>query len=329
MLLMRPGESFVANKIVERIVEIYGNRHPTSSELVSRRNSLERVLCADIPDCTVRRGLKKSLSNGGGRTAAGLMLYEPRPVQRGERTLIGAYNYTIILKPSEAWMVTSIEPAATQAHLFQRIVERSNSKLPSLAHIQERLSDVWIPLMWMRSRRVLSGRGFIPHEFMTPWDNGLLFGKVEKIDDLPAWAANPLVYIVRAGSPQRYSPPDFYSEADKRVNAFTHTFVGSAELRPHQIILRDRLRDFTFSHQKVIEYLKLSWMIAVGYNNPFTEEITRIFQLEPPTESRLSRALSDIESIVDSDFWREEAAFSARNQRRYQTEAVTRSSSTF
>ena len=158
------------------------------------------------------------------------------------RTFLGAYSYTIILKPSEAWLVTSIEPAATQPHLFQRLIERSTQAVESFAEVQEKLSDVWIALMWMRSRRVLSGRGFFPHEFMTPWEDGLLFGKVEKLVGLPVGSTQPLVYVVNAGPAQRHYLPDFYLEGDKRVNVFTHTFVGPSELRPHQIALRDMNR---------------------------------------------------------------------------------------
>jgi hypothetical protein len=93
-------------------------------------------------------------------------------------------------------------------HLFQRIIERSGQAVDSFAEVLERLSDVWLALMWMRSHRILSGRGFIPHEFMTPWENGLLFGKVEKLVGLPD--AKPLVYIVRSGPAQRGYLPDLY-----------------------------------------------------------------------------------------------------------------------
>jgi len=232
MLLRRPRESLVANKEVGRIVEMYGDRHPTSGELVSRCNALEDLLRVDIPDLAVRRGFKRSLSKVGNRMSAGLMVYEPRAVEQGGRTLLGAYSYTIILKSSEAWVVVSIEPAVTQSHLFQRIIERSSRPVASFAEVQVALSDVWIALMWMRSRRVLSGRGFIPHEFMTPWEDGLLFGKVEKLTGLADGATEPLVYVVRAGPPQRHFLPDFYSGGGERVNAFTHTFVGPLSFDP-------------------------------------------------------------------------------------------------
>jgi hypothetical protein len=324
MLSRRPGASLVADKVVRRVVEVYGDRHPTAAELASRRNVLEDILRADLPDLTVRRGFKKSLPRDGDRTSAGLMVYEPRAVERDGRTFLGAYNYAIVLKPSEASIISSIEPAVTQSHLFQRIIERSGKTIDSFADVQERLSDVWLVLLWMRSRRILSGRGFIPHEFMTPWDDGLLFGKVEKIDGLAEAAAAPLVYVARVGPPQRDYLPDFYAEEGQRVNAFTHTFVGPAELRSHQIVLRNRLSQFVSSNRKVVEHLKLTWKIAAGHDNPFTREIMQVFRFDHPTPAELSKALSEIEAIVDSDHWRMEAAFSARSQNRHQADAAAR-----
>ena len=252
------------------------------------------------------------------------MIYEPRAAERDGRVLLGAYNYTIILKPSKAWIVSSIEPALTQSHLFQRIIERSSETIDSFAEVQARLSDIWFALLWMRSRRVLSGRGFIPHEFMTPWEHGLLFGKVEKLEGLPEGAAAPLVYVVRTGSPERHYLPDFYAEGQNRVNVFTHTFVGPGELRPHQIVLRDQLTRFVSSNRKVIEHLKLTWKIAAESDNPFTDEIMKVFRFDRPTSTELSKALSDIEAIVDSEDWRTEAAFSARSQSRHQADAIGR-----
>jgi hypothetical protein len=251
------------------------------------------------------------------------MIYEPRAFEQDGRVLLGAYNYTIILKPSRAWIVVSIEPALTQSHLFQRLIERSSETIDSFAKVQERLSDVWFAMMWMRSHRVLSGRGFIPHEFMTPWEGGLLFGKVEKVEGLPE-AAAPLVYVVRKGPPERHYLPDFYAEGRNRVNVFTHTFVGPGELRPHQIVLRDQLTRFVSSNRKVIEHLKLTWKIAAGSDNPFTAEIMKVFRFDRPTSTELSEALSEIEAIVDSEDWHTEAAFSARSQRRHQAHAIAR-----
>jgi hypothetical protein len=174
MLSRGPGASLVADKVVARVVEVYGDRHPTAAQLVSRSKVLEDILRGDIPDLTVQHGFRRSVSRDGDRKSAGLMIYEPRAIERDGRLFLGAYNYTIILKPSKAWIVSSIEPAVTQSHLFQRIIERSSETIDSFAGVQGRLSDVWFALMWMRSRRVLSGRGFIPHEFMTPWEDGLL-----------------------------------------------------------------------------------------------------------------------------------------------------------
>jgi hypothetical protein len=325
MLLRRPGDSLPADKVVQRIVEVYSDRHPTPAELALHCAALEEILRADLPDLTVRRGFKKSLSRDGGRASAGLMVYEPRVAERDGRTFLGAHNYTIILKPSEVWVVASIEPAITQSHLFQRIVERSSEAVESFAEVQERLSDVWIPLMWMRSRRVLSGRGFIPHQFMTPWEDGMLFGKVEKLVGLPVGSAQPLVYVLKAAEqPQRHHLPDFYSEMNSRVNAFTHTFVGPTELRPHQIALRDQLRRFVSSNRKAIEHLKLTWKVAAGSDSPFTDEIMRVFRFERPTPSQFAKALSEIESIVDSEQWRTEAAHSGHSQRRHQADAAAR-----
>jgi len=291
---------------------------------MSRRNTLEKILRSDIPDVTVRRGFRKSLSKFKNRNAAGLMLYEPRPYRDGKRTLIGAYSYTLVLKPSEIWLLASTEPAMTQSHLFERIFERSGESDVGIAGIQETLSDIWLPLMWMRSRRVLAGRGFIPHEFMTPWNGGLFFGKMEKVEKLPEGLASPTVHVVtsKTKGTLSYILPDLYGEGDKRSLAFTNTFVDSTKLQPHQIALRDRLMDFVVVHRRVIDYLKLTWMVAAGNGNPFTRDIMEIFRFESPAADRIGAALSDMEEIVDCDEWRREAEFSARSRVRHQADAV-------
>jgi hypothetical protein len=99
--VQRPSGSFVADRVMARVVEVYGDHHPLATELATRRNTLEKILRSDIPDVIVRRGFKKSLSRDMSRNAAGLMLYEPRPSKVENRTLVGAYSYTIVLKPLE------------------------------------------------------------------------------------------------------------------------------------------------------------------------------------------------------------------------------------
>jgi hypothetical protein len=58
----------------------------------------------------VWRGFKKSLSKDKNRSAAGLMLYEPRPLTVENRTLLGAYSHTVVLKPLEIWLLTAQSP---------------------------------------------------------------------------------------------------------------------------------------------------------------------------------------------------------------------------
>jgi hypothetical protein len=97
--LQRPVGSLVAGRVLARAVEVYGNRHPLAAELLSRRNTLEKLLRSDIPDVTVRHGCKKSLSKDKNKNAAGLMLNEPRACKVDKRTLIYAHSYTVVLKP--------------------------------------------------------------------------------------------------------------------------------------------------------------------------------------------------------------------------------------
>jgi hypothetical protein len=46
ILSKRPGASLVAEKVVRRVVEVYGDRRPTGAELAFRRNLLEDILRA-------------------------------------------------------------------------------------------------------------------------------------------------------------------------------------------------------------------------------------------------------------------------------------------
>jgi hypothetical protein len=78
------------------------------------------------------------------------------------------------------------------------------------------------------------------------------------------------------------------------------------------------------AHRRVINHLKLKWMIAADDVNPFTREIMEIFRFETPTADRFDSALSDMENIVDSDEWHREAEFSADSRGRHQADAVAR-----
>jgi hypothetical protein len=98
----RPSGSLLADRVLARAIEVHevhGNRHRLPAELLSCRNALEKLLRSDIPDMTVRHGFKKSLSKDKNRNAAGLMLYEPHALKVEGRTLLGAYSYTVVLKP--------------------------------------------------------------------------------------------------------------------------------------------------------------------------------------------------------------------------------------
>jgi hypothetical protein len=92
--------------------------------------------------------------------------------------------------------------------------------------------------------------------------------------------------VVTSEGTRRHDPADFYSKGDSRILAFTNTFVDATRLRPHQITPPDRLVKFVAAHRRVINHLKLKWMIAADDANPFTREIMEIFRFETPTADR-------------------------------------------
>jgi len=317
---MRPDRP--ADRVLSRAVAVFGERPPTSQELLSRRLILEKILRKEIPDAVIRVAQRRSLSKS--KTCSALMIYEARPGSPSERSIMGAMCYTVVFKTSEIWFISAIEPAGTQSHLFERVVERTGGEGFSFSLTQGIFSDIWAPLLWMRNRRLVGGRGFIPHDFMVPWSGGLFFGVVETIDR--AEGAAPMVTVVNSGGTFSHYLPDFYAENGKRIWAFTKTFVDGGKLKPHQINLRDRLMAFVAAHRPVIDYLKLRWMIAAGTDSSFIDEVEDIFEVRRPTDDQMDAAFSSMETIVDSEDWLTETTFSAKSRERHQADAVAKAS---
>lgn len=318
----RSGSALPADTILKHAVETYseGQQPFSPRELIAKRNKLISLLGSLIPDAEIQQGQLKSLSKR--KAAAGLMIYEPRPFQAENRVIIGAYCHSLILKASEIWMITSIEPGGTQSHLFERLYERADSNAFSISAVQSNASNVWAPLLWVRNKRILQNQAFIPHDFMTPWRNGLLFGNFEKID---LGEAAPLLAVVSTRGTEKSYLPDFYAEGKNRVWAFTSTFVGEAHLKPHQILIRDKLSAFVLAHKTAIDHFKDRWRVAAGSDNCYVDAITGVFNLAVPSKEQMDAALTALESIIDEPEWQEETAMSASNRARSRERALLQS----
>ena len=315
-----------SDRIMARAVELMNQYAPIAKELVLIINRLHEMLKNDIPDASFFLRKKKTLSQA--KTGAALMVYEPRPCLESGRWFVGAVCNTVVFKTNEIRMLITIEPGFASDHLYSRIIERAGGAGFDFAATQQIFSDVYLPLLWMRSYRHRVGRGSIPYQFFVPRPDGMFFGNIETIEgkDLVPHMA-PQVVVVNDHGTNTHTLYDVYSNGKKRIMASTKTFVDLGKLKDHQKRIHVKVSEFGDRYADVIAYLRNRWMIASDDNSEYAAEIRDIFKVTKPAPQRMDEAMSALEDIVESPEWQLEVAKSAESQTRHQAKALIKAAS--
>lgn len=297
-----------------------GDMLPTQNNLLICRNKLEEIFIEKFPSSIViERGRRKSVSRT--RNSVGLAFYQPRSFETDRRRVFGAYSHTFLMRAGEIVLISSIEPAATQTHLFKRLCERQGTTI-SFPRLQLQCSNIWLPLIWMRNRRMIQRRGFIPHDFFTPWNGGLFLGDLQRLEEMSE--AAPWIITVSSSGVEQKRLRDPYLEGEKRLLAFTNTFISAEKLKPHQRELQIKLGEYIERHKAVIYYLRQLWMIAADEEFVLRLNPMDVFDFRVPSTEAREAAYKDLEAIVDGAEWQKEAEFSRESRARHKGDALRR-----
>lgn len=306
----RPIGSSPADLILARAVELYEGRSLRSRDLVAAAKRLASNLLGDIPDAVIELS-PRSVSPAPRQVVVNV--FEPRVVVGEGLVQIAAENNAVALTASGIHSTRGILPGRTGAHLFERIAERGGS-VTSFAQIMLRLSRLWPTLLLMRARQRQAGRGVPPSAIVTPFDDGLLFGAVEKVVGMPPMGMTAAV-VDRMGTRNRILR-DWYAEGGEKVWVDTKTFVGASQLSSSQVELRNRLEDFCKAYPDVIADCDWKWRVGLGQADEAVEMIARAFRLKPVPDARREEAYDALEAIAVGDLWLAEVERNLANQRR-------------
>lgn len=304
----RPTGSQPADSVLRRAVQLYDKGNIRRANLRDALARLEADLRDDIPDFLLVRAPRSVSSKP---RHVGLMVYETRVVHEGKQTFITAENHTLILREDSIIFVSGLMPGGTRPHLFERVVERQGN-LRTLAEVQLEMTKLWPTLLWMRTEQRLARRGSPIATVVTPFQGGLLFGTIEKTVELPP--AGPTRAIVDISGTDHRTLHDFYGRAGDRIWMTTNTFVDAGLLTPLQIDLKAVLAKFIQRYPDVIAENDWRWRFGLGDNDIAVDLIAKTFKLSAVSESRRSSALNELEKIVSSPIWVEEAARNLENQ---------------
>lgn len=306
--LRRPTGSGPASKVLQRAVQLYDSGNIRRVNLRDTLGRLEASLRDDIPDLAIVRA-PRSVSPKPRQV--GLMVYETRVVEEDKQTFITAENHAVILREDSVFFVSGLLPGGTRPHLFERVVERQGS-LRSLAEVQMEMTKLWPTLLWMRTQQRVEGRGSPIASVVTPFQGGLLFGIIEKTEGLPP--AGPTRAIVDLSGTDRRTLHDFYGRDGDRIWTMTNTFVDTALLTPSQRDLEAVLAKFIRKYPDVVAENDWRWRFGLGDTDIAVDVIAETFKLSVTSDVRRAAALEDLETIVVSTPWVNEAARNLENQ---------------
>jgi hypothetical protein len=317
ILQARPPGSQPANKILGLAVALYQDGPIGRRDLTSARARLEAAIRSDLPDHTLLRAPRPISARPA---QMGLMIYETRAITVDGQQFVSAENHTVLLGDTSIVFVSGLLPGGTRPHLFERVYERGDGPA-MLAEIQLHLSALWPTLMWMRAEQRRGGRGEPINVMMTPFQDGLLFGSLVKVDVPPA---GPTVSVIGPGRQQTRTLWDYYGDGQgQRLWAMTNTFVDQGLLSPGQTQLRDMLSAFVRDYADVVKDNDWRWRIGLGLDDPAVATVAKVFRLKSPQQDRRAAALAALEAIVRSRPWHLEATrtHASQEERRLRHEA--------
>jgi hypothetical protein len=317
----RPHQTPLPNDILITALAGYEAGKFSVAALAIKLNTVEKKILREVSDVSIRRAMRRSVSEK--QSAAALMVYGPKPVNVERGTLMGAYSHTLLFKRDECWFLSAIEPAGTTTHMYERIWGRSAQRYRTFAEAQERLSDFWPLFVEARNYLRRNGQSAKPIEyFFSPWADGLLLGGMEKTEGMSE--AAPYIVVFKENIGRQDYLVDPYGQNGTRLWAFIRSFIGPSELKPHQAEIFARLTAYRIRYDDVAEHLRLRWKIGVDVEPRYSPEICRVMGFPTLEKGRIDEAMADLVKLVTSDLWLSEAAYSRANRERYKADAERR-----
>jgi hypothetical protein len=153
-------------------------------------------------------------------------------------------------------------------------------------------------------------------QFITPLDDGLIFGEMQRNDfngvaDLAL--AAPLLRDFHNGVGFEHRLFDYHSNGRERLMVVLRTYIGRSQLKDTQRRLKEELNSFINRHRRVLECYKLRARLAFDGDPPYGSTHYKLYVDPPVTTSQREKALSDLEQITCSTLWTDEINRSIEN----------------
>jgi len=287
-------------------------------QLQRARADVEAIVKQRTADVLVLSGRRRSLSKKKDATALLALLPKATPF-RDDQFFVGLYSFAFGFWRDRALVISGIEPGGVPTHLHQRIIQRSRQVYTSLADAQDRFSDLWPCLVEVGERRRLAGRPANVGDFVSPWADGLMFGDFAAVEFPPSTLhlSRPVLfdYDPKRGT-QKLILSDRYSTDTARLGYQLRTYIGPDQLRPNQVELLARTKDFCDQQRAVTEYFKNVARLAIGSSNGAGEALADILGMGVPAKGQVEEAIAKLDALCSSDLWLEEVARSRANRQR-------------
>ena len=208
----------------------YGATDLGWTEIRDKAIEFRNYVSAQVADCTIRQVFRRPL--GRRTTAASVSIFRlaAKPLRLSE-TFFGAYDYTFTFWPDKLWFLSTVDPANTTDHLHRRLVARAAGNIRSLAQAQDDLSTLWPTLMELGNRRRSQGCPADVAHFISPLEEGLVFGEFQKNDFERVEEAAPRLTMFHNGAVAEQKLFDYYSVGQKRAMVLFKTYIGQNQLK--------------------------------------------------------------------------------------------------
>jgi hypothetical protein len=308
--------------IALRALEGYSGTDLSWSEIRNKAIDFRNYVSAQVSDCTIRHAFQRPLGKKLPATSVSIFRLMANPLRHSE-TLFGAIVHTFTFWPSRAWILTTVDPLCTTDHLHQRLVQRAAGNLRSLAQAQDDLSILWPTLVQLHQRRRVQGRlGGVGH-FVSPMDDGLIFGDLQRNDFdgiADVAVAAPTLVDFRNGATFEQKLLDFHSNDHERLMVIVRTYVGKKDLKDTQRQLKTRLDAYIRRHRVIIDSFMLRARLAFDAL-PYGRAHYKLYISPSPTISALKDAMEELDEITSSRDWSDEISRSLENRARKHKQA--------
>lgn len=272
--------------------------------LRKKGENFHRYISPQVNDCTIRQMLRRPTSTREPAISISIYRLTAKPLRK-VNTLFGANIYTFTFWRSGVWFLSTNEPFYTTEHIHERFLERASNQPQSLAAGQDSLSILWPTLIELGQQRRRQGRWGNVTYFLTPLDDGLVFGDMEKMEmnEEIADAVLPVLLDCEDGVATQHKFSDPYSNGIERLFVCGRTFVGGDQMKEQQIRLKKALDEFIRRHAPVLECIKLSTRLAFNADAPYGRGHFELHVVPQPTTEDFQRAFDELDQITTSDDW--------------------------